>query len=111
MRSHWPGSKKDSPPSHSPKSKKNLAWIVEFDVKAKQEFKSLDRPVQKRIQRFIHERLETTPDPRTLGRALTGSYAGFWRFRVGDYRLICDVQDKKVMVLVLRIGHRKEIYQ
>jgi mRNA interferase RelE/StbE len=88
-----------------------LAWDVKFAEAALADLKTLDFPVQKRILRFARERLANAKDPRTLGDALHGDLSGYWRYRVGDYRLICDVRDKQIVIVVLQIGHRREIYR
>lgn len=88
-----------------------MAWSVSFDPRALTEVEKLDRPAQKRILRFITDRLVVTSDPRELGKPLTGGKAGISRYRVGDYRLICALRDESKEILVLRVGHRKEIYR
>lgn len=66
----------------------------------------------RRLTAFLRERVAPLENPRSLGEALTGSHLGqFWRYRVGDYRIVCDIQDRQVVVLVLKIGHRREVYR
>ncbi len=89
-----------------------MAWKIEFSADAERELSRLDTQHARRILKFLHERLAKLDDPRTIGKALQGSRLGeFWRYRVGDYRLICKIEDERLFVLVLRIGHRKEIYR
>lgn len=89
-----------------------MVWQIEFDPAAKKELKKLDPQVAKRILEFLKKRLATQPDPRKLGQALRGSILGdFWKYRVGDFRVIASIQDKTVCILVLRIGSRKEVYK
>jgi len=88
-----------------------LGWRVEFDRRAKRELDELDRSAQDRIVRFLRERIAVSEDPRRLGEALRGEKAAFWKYRVGDYRLVCDIQDARVVVLVLAVGHRREVYR
>jgi len=89
-----------------------MAWKVEFSVEADRELDKLDGQQTKRILKFLRERIAKLEDPRSLGRPLQGSRLGeFWRYRVGDYRLICKIEDDRLLVLVLRVGHRKEIYR
>jgi mRNA interferase RelE/StbE len=88
-----------------------LAWAIEFTRGAERQIKKLDRTAQESIVRFLRERVRPVENPRQLGKPLHGEKQGLWRYRVGDYRLICDIQDEKIMVLVLEIGHRKEIYR
>ena len=83
---------------------------VEFAEKAKKEFLKLDKPIQKQIQTFI-VKLQGMTDPRASGKALVGNLAGRWRYRVGDYRLVCEIEDDKILVAVLHIAHRKEVYK
>ena len=88
-----------------------MAWKVEFDPHALKELSRLARPVQHRILRFLHERIQTEQDPRRHGGPLHGSKGNLWKYRIGDYRLICDIRDDMIVVLVLRVGHRREIYR
>jgi mRNA interferase RelE/StbE len=76
------------------------------------ELGKLDAQQAKRILKFLHQRVAKLDDPRSLGEALHGSRLGeFWKYRVGDYRLICKIEDDRLVVLVLRVGHRREIYR
>ena len=87
-------------------------WKVEFDREAKRDLDKLDPQVTRRIERFLYERVATLDDPRSIGEALRGSKLGeFWRYRVGDWRIICEIQDAKLVVLALRVGHRREVYE
>ncbi|MGB9029613.1 MAG: type II toxin-antitoxin system RelE/ParE family toxin [Acidobacteriaceae bacterium] len=72
----------------------------------------MDRRIAQRLTAFMRERVAKLDDPRSLGEPLTGPELGhLWRYHVGDYRIVCNIQDKKVVVLVLRIGHRREVYR
>jgi mRNA interferase RelE/StbE len=86
-------------------------WRVEFDADAAKELKKIATEGQRRILKFLRERIAASEDPRQLGMALTGGFAGLWRYRVGDYRIIASIEDRTVTVLVLRIGHRRDIYR
>jgi mRNA interferase RelE/StbE len=89
-----------------------MAWNVELSAEVDRALGKLDAQHTKRILRFLHERVAKLDDPRSIGKALRGSRLGeFWKYRVGDYRLICTIEDKRLVVLVLRVGHRKEIYR
>ncbi len=89
-----------------------MAWRVEFDAGAKRDLEKVDKTIALRITKFLRERVGQLDDPRSIGEALKGSRLGdFWRYRVGDYRIICDLQNQRLLVLVLRIGHRREIYR
>jgi mRNA interferase RelE/StbE len=85
--------------------------VPRFDASAAKALKKLDRPVQQRIIRFLRERIAPSETPRILGKALRGSQGEFWRYRVGDYRLLCRVEDDILVVLVVSVGHRREIYR
>lgn len=88
-----------------------MAWRIELTDSAKKQLAKLDKATAKRITTFLRERLAPLDDPRSLGKALTGSLGTYWRYRVGDYRLICDIEDGALRVLVVRIGNRREIYR
>ncbi len=89
-----------------------MAWQVELAATAVRELKQLDAQHARRILKFLHKRVARLDDPRSLGKALRGSRLGeFWKYRVGDYRLICKIEDDLLIVLVLRVGHCKEIYR
>ena len=89
-----------------------MAWVIEFDRAAERELDKLDPQVARRILTFLYERVAQSDDPRTLGEALSGSkLGGFWKYRIGDYRLISSIEDSKLTVLVLRVGNRREVYR
>jgi len=89
-----------------------LAWQIEFDPDAVKELKKLDRPVQVRLIAFLRDRLALLEDPRSLGEALSGARLGsYWKYRVGDWRIVCDIQDQRIVVRVLRVGNRREAYR
>ena len=79
---------------------------VEFDDRARKELRKLDPDTQDRILKWLRKRVSEKPDPRKFGKALRGNMQGLWRFRVGSWRLICQLQDENKIALVLRIGHR-----
>jgi mRNA interferase RelE/StbE len=79
-------------------------WRIEITRTAEKQIKKLDRVAQTAILRFLRERIQNVDSPRQLGRPLRGDKGGLWRYRIGDYRLICDIQEEKVTVLVLRVG-------
>jgi len=87
-----------------------LAWKIEWDSHAAKQLKKTDFSAQKEIYRYLKERIATNEDPRRFGKALTADKTGLWRYRVGDYRVICKIEDSTVIILVLAVGHRKEIY-
>ena len=85
-------------------------WKVEYSTQASRQLRKLDNSVRVLIERFV-ERLPEYPNPRDIGKVLTGQYAGLWRYRVGDYRLICSIHDEVLIVEVVNIGHRSKVYQ
>lgn len=89
-----------------------LAWRIEFDDAALKELAKLDKPMAWRILVFLRERVAVLDDPRSVGEALKGSKLGaFWKYRVGDYRVIANIEDEAVRILVLKVGNRREIYR
>jgi mRNA interferase RelE/StbE len=88
-----------------------LAWTIEITRTAEKQITKLHRQAQQAIVRFLRERLAGADNPRQWGRPLQGEKRGLWRYRVGDYRLICDIQDERITVMVLQVGHRKDIYR
>jgi mRNA interferase RelE/StbE len=88
-----------------------LTWKVEVDRRAAKELRSLDPDGRRRILRFLRERVATAEDPRRFGRALRGQSVPLWRYRVGPYRLICSIEDERLLVLVVRVAHRREAYR
>jgi mRNA interferase RelE/StbE len=87
-----------------------LAWKIEYDPGALQDLKKLDRAVQREIIDYIDNRIANARTPRDFGKPLRGSRFGLWRYRVRDYRIICELQEKRLVVLVVAIGHRSTIY-
>jgi mRNA interferase RelE/StbE len=89
-----------------------LAWRIEFEPRALKELETQDRRVQRRLVAFLRDRLSPLADPRSLGEALHGAELGrLWKYRVGDWRLICQIRDQQITILVVRVGHRREIYR
>ncbi|RKT45919.1 type II toxin-antitoxin system RelE family toxin [Thiocapsa rosea] len=89
-----------------------MAWTIEFDPAAERELGKLDPPIARRIPAFLHGRVAPLDDPRHLGEALKGSRLGdLWKYRVGDDRLIVSIEDETVRLLVVRLGHRRDVYR
>lgn len=89
-----------------------MAWTIEYDLAVRKSVEKLDRQTRKRIRSYLHDRLAKLDNPRSTGKALKGSeFGNYWRYRVGDYRIVCDIQDHRLVVLVIEIGHRSEIYR
>ena len=87
-----------------------MTYTVETTSRFDKDFKKLDRYTQKMLAAWIDKNLSDCEDPRRHGKALTANRKGQWRYRIGDYRLICDIQDDKLVILALTVGHRREIY-
>ncbi len=87
-----------------------MKYKIETTARFDREFKKLDRYTMKLIKAWIEKNLIDCENPRQHGKALVGDHKGQWRYRIGDYRLICEIQDSKLIILALSIGHRREIY-
>jgi len=96
-----------TPSESSPKP----IWTVEFDERARRELRKLSVEIQQTILRYLRERLAGSSDPRQFGKPLRRNLAGLWRYRVEHYRLICRLEDNRLVVLVLKVGHRKDVYE
>ena len=88
-----------------------MAWRIEIDPAAQRELDKLDQSVARRVLKFLDQRLRQLDDPRKIGERLHGTLSEFWKYRVGDYRLICSLEDDRLVVLLLRVGHRREGYK
>ncbi len=87
-----------------------MAWKIEYDSRVVKDMKKLGRPVQQQILEFFDERIAPSSNPRAFGNALKSSFSGLRRYRIGDYRAICRIEDEKLVVLVLRVAHRSTVY-
>ena len=87
-----------------------MLWKVDFTAEADSQLLKLDKSDRERIRKYVKD-LEILPDPRLRGEALAGNLADFWKYRVGKYRLICRLQDDKLLVLVVKIGKRDKVYK
>jgi len=89
-----------------------LAWLIKIDEGAKKDLAKLGKPVAKRVTSFLKNRLQKLTDPRSIGEALKGKKFGeLWKYRVGDFRIIAKIEDKQLLILVVRVGHRKNVYK
>ena len=88
-----------------------MAWRVEWEDEAVKEIKKLDARARRNIVRFLREKIATEDDPRRFGDPLRKDLKGLWKYRIGDYRIICSIEDKRVVVLVVRVGHRSCVYK
>lgn len=83
---------------------------VKFENKARKEFLKFDRDIQIQILRYI-EKIKTLENPRDIGKSLAGDLKNYWRYRVGNYRLVCKIKDDELLIVIIHIGHRNKIYQ
>ncbi|EQD68695.1 addiction module toxin, RelE/StbE family [mine drainage metagenome] len=89
-----------------------MAWRINFDAAAKKDLANMDQQVARRITTFLRERVAMLDDPRSIGDALKGAKLGeFWKYRVGDYRIIARIEDGALRILVVKIGNRREVYR
>jgi len=88
-----------------------LAWSVEFNETAKRQVAKLDKQWQAAILDYLEDRIAPLEDPRRCGKPLVGDRKGLWRYRVGDYRILCELRDVELIVLVVTIGHRRQVYR
>ena len=88
-----------------------MAWTLTFAPEALKDLKKIDKASARRIVATLEERIASRDDPRMIGAALKGEHAGYWRWRIGDYRVIARVDDEKITILVVRVGHRRDVYR
>jgi mRNA interferase RelE/StbE len=89
-----------------------LTWRIEFAESVAKQLRKLDPAIARRLTRYLRERVAPLDDPRSLGAALKGDELGqFWKYRVGDYRIIAEIIDREIRIVVVRIGHRREVYR
>ena len=87
-----------------------MSWVYRFDDRALKELKKLGRQAQRDIIAYLDERVSSDGDPRRFGKGLKADLAGLWRYRVGDYRILCQIKDGELLVLVVGVGHRRNVY-
>lgn len=88
-----------------------MTWTIKYTSTAKVQLRKFDRPVAARILDYMDQRVAILDDQRTLGKSLSGTLGGLWRYRVGDCRVICEIQGTSLCVLVVKIGNRREVYR
>ncbi len=89
-----------------------MAWLIKVSAGVRKELRKLDPPVAQRIIAFLRDRVQPLDDPRSIGEALQGKkYGEFWKYRVGDMRIIARIEDRELIILVVRVGHRKQVYR
>jgi mRNA interferase RelE/StbE len=86
-------------------------WKIEFDADVEKDLKKLGHAASKRIIKFLKEKIIPIEDPRVVGKPLSGDLSGLWRYRVGDYRIIAQIEDNNFVILVVHVGHRKNVYE
>ncbi len=87
-----------------------MSWTISYARSALKGAKKIDAQTKRKIRTYLHDRVVTLNDPRQLGKPLKGQLSELWRYRVGNYRIICDIKDQELVILVLRIAHRKDVY-
>lgn len=87
-----------------------MAWTIEFDSTVEKELKKIGKQEQKDILNYLKNRISPSEDPRLFGKPLRGNMSGFWRYRVGNYRIICKIHQEQIQILVIRIAHRRHVY-
>ncbi|ROO30830.1 type II toxin-antitoxin system RelE family toxin [Salinisphaera japonica] len=88
-----------------------MNWTIEYARSVTKAVRKMDPPTRQRIKDFLEHRVAALTDPREIGDPLKGELAGLWRYRVGDYRIICEIREETLIVLVVRIGHRRAVYR
>ncbi|NDC31790.1 MAG: type II toxin-antitoxin system RelE/ParE family toxin [Bacteroidetes bacterium] len=87
-----------------------MIWKIEFDSDVEKDLRKLGHTAQKKILTYLKDKLMLVSDPRTLGKPLSGELSGLWRYRVGDYRILAQIEDDALIILVIHVGHRKNVY-
>lgn len=87
-----------------------MTWKIEFDTDVEKDLKKLGHIAKKRILAYLKEKIMPSDDPRSFGKPLSGDLVGFWRYRVGDYRILAKIEDNHFVILVIHVGHRKNVY-
>lgn len=87
-----------------------MAWQIRFTAAAEKSFGKLNPQIQKQILHYLKNRVLLSPGPRTYGKPLIGDKMGLWRYRVQDYRILCRIEDDALVILIIKLGHRKEVY-
>lgn len=88
-----------------------MHWTIRFERVAAREFRKLDSTVQRRIRDFFEQKIQVSANPRQFGKPLKGKLTTLWRYRLGDYRLVCDIKDESLVILVVRVAHRSKAYR
>ncbi len=87
-----------------------MNWKIEFDSDVEKDLRKLGHSVQQRIIKYLKEKIIPVENPRALGKPLSGEFSGIWRYRVGDYRILAKIEEENFIILVVHVGHRKNVY-
>lgn len=85
-------------------------WTIRFTKQGQKSFERLDKPIQQKIRKFLRERLMQSKNPRIFGKQLGGNLSKFWRYRIGNYRILCTIEDSELLVLIVLVMHRRQVY-
>lgn len=88
-----------------------MTWVIQYLSSVKKDTEKLDPQVKRRIRDFLEQRIASLEDPRSTGESLKGTLSEFWKYRVGDYRIICEIKDNELVILAVKIGNRREVYK
>lgn len=88
-----------------------MTWVIQYLSSVKKDAEKLDPQVKRRIRDFLEQRIASLEDPRSIGESLKGTLSEFWKYRVGDYRIICEIKDNELVILAVKIGNRREVYK
>lgn len=88
-----------------------MSWTIEYTRTAETQLRKLDRPIARHILNYMDDKIAPLENPRTRGKALSGPLGELWRYRIGDYRVLCEIQDSIMRILVVEAGHRRQIYK
>ena len=88
-----------------------MVWTIDYSDTAKRQLRKLDRQAARKIVDYMDERVAARKNPRSTGKALTGPLGDLWRYRVGDFRVICQIQDSVLCILVVQLGNRRDVYR
>lgn len=88
-----------------------MAWRIEYTGTAKNQLRKLDPQIARRILDYMDKRIAPLEDASSVGKALTGPLSSLWRYRVGDYRIICEIRSAELLILAVTIGHRRDVYE
>ncbi len=88
-----------------------MGWTIDYSNTAREQLRKLDKSLARRIVNYMDERIATLENPRNAGKPLVGALGGLWRYRIGDCRVICDIQDGALRILVVRLGNRSDVYR